>query len=115
MAHILPRRAAALALLAVYRRRLRETRCWLYSRRSRASAGLAVKPRFLEPWKGAYGRNLALVGVVHLLRSVPLFGATAWWAFFAQRERGFTQAQVAGYIFTAYSLGCLGYYLCVDG
>ena len=53
-----------------------------------------------------------LVGLFHMLRSVPLFGATAWWAFYAERERGFTSAQIAFFIICAYGLGCVGYYVC---
>ncbi len=67
---------------------------------------------FLEPWKPQYRRNLVLVGTVHMLRSIPLFGSTAWWAFYAERERGFTSAEVAFYIIAAYGLGCVGYYVC---
>ncbi len=46
------------------------------------------------------------------LRSIPLFGSTAWWAFYAERERGFTATEVAIFIICAYGLGCLGYYIC---
>jgi putative MFS transporter len=66
----------------------------------------------LEPWRGRYRRNLVLVGMLHMLRSIPLFGSTAWWAFYAERERGFTAAQVAVFIISAYGLGCVGYYVC---
>lgn len=101
-----------LVVLSLYRRRLRETRRFVESHRVRERVGLPSKSRFFEPWQSRYRKNLIVVGMVHLLRSVPLFGATAWWAFFAQRERGFSEAEVAIYILTAYSLGCLGYYLC---
>jgi len=47
-----------------------------------------------------------------MFRSIPLFGSTAWWAFYAERERGFTSSQVALYIICAYGLGCVGYYIC---
>ena len=47
-----------------------------------------------------------------MFRSIPLFGSTAWWAFYAERERGFSSQQVAIYIICAYGLGCLGYYIC---
>jgi putative MFS transporter len=47
-----------------------------------------------------------------MLRSIPLFGSTAWWAFYAERERGFSSGKVAVYIICAYGLGCVGYYVC---
>ena len=53
-----------------------------------------------------------LVGLIHMFRSIPLFGSTAWWAFYAERERGFTASKVAFYIICAYGLGCVGYYVC---
>ena len=48
----------------------------------------ADRTPFLEPWRAAHRRNLVLVGLFHMLRSIPLFGSTAWWAFYAERERG---------------------------
>jgi putative MFS transporter len=66
----------------------------------------------LEPWRPRYRRNLVLVGLVHMLRSIPLFGSTAWWAFYAERERGFSSTEVAIFIISAYGLGCVGYYVC---
>ena len=99
-----------LLLLSVLRHRLRETRRFIEVQEGR----LEAEPRqsMLVPWRPRFRRNLVLVGMIHMFRSVPLFGATAWWAFYAERERGFTDDQVAFYIICAYGLGCLGYYLC---
>ena len=66
----------------------------------------------LEPWRAEHRGRLVLVGLIHMLRSIPLFGSTAWWAFYAERERGFTSAEVAFFIICAYGLGCVGYYTC---
>ena len=99
-----------LLVLAVIRRRIKETR-----RFEEVKAGrLHDEPRrsMLEPWREKYRKNLLLVGLAHMFRSIPLFGSTAWWAFYAERERGFTSFQVAVYITFAYGLGCLGYYIC---
>jgi putative MFS transporter len=101
-----------LLLLIPFRRRLRETRRFTEMRAERARGEVHEEVPFLEPWKPQYRRNLVLVGTVHMLRSIPLFGSTAWWAFYAERERGFTSAEVAFYIIAAYGLGCLGYYVC---
>jgi putative MFS transporter len=101
---------APLLVLSFYRRRIRETRRFVAVRAGRAE--LAPEPSMLEPWRPRYRRNVVLVGMLHMLRSIPLFGSTAWWAFYAERERGFTAAQVAFFIICAYGLGCVGYYVC---
>ena len=101
-----------LLLLSVFRRRLRETRRFLEEKAKRDAGESIEKVPFLEPWKPRYRRNLVLVGLIHMLRSIPLFGSTAWWAFYAERERGFSSAEIAIYIIAAYGLGCVGYYVC---
>jgi putative MFS transporter len=101
-----------LLALSFFRRRLRETKRFLEEKEKRDAGETIEKVPFLEPWKPQYRRNLVLVGLVHMLRSIPLFGSTAWWAFYAERERGFSAAQVAVYIIVAYGIGCVGYYVC---
>ena len=101
---------APLLVLSVYRRRIKETRRFEEVRAGRVEAD--PHPSMLEPWRRQYRRNLLLVGLMHMLRSIPLFGSTAWWAFYAERERGFTAAEVAVFIISAYGLGCVGYYVC---
>src|SRR5438552_16322947 len=101
-----------LLALAFFRRRLLETRRFEAEAARRRAGDVAEEVPFLEPWKPEYRRNLVLVGMVHMLRSIPLFGSTAWWAFYAERERGFTAAQVAIYIIVAYGFGTIGYYVC---
>jgi putative MFS transporter len=102
-----------LLLLIPYRRRLRETQRFIELRAAREAGEEIVKEApFLEPWKPKYRRNLVLVGLVHMMRSIPVFGSTAWWAYFAERERGFTSTEVSIYITFAYGLGCAGYYVC---
>jgi putative MFS transporter len=102
-----------LLLLIPARRRLRETQRFLFVKQQRAE-GKTVdeEPPFLEPWKPKYRRNLVLVGMVHMLRSIPIFGSTAWWAFYAERERGFTATDVSIFIIASYGIGCIGYYVC---
>jgi putative MFS transporter len=99
-----------LLVLSVYRRRIKETRRFLEVRAGRVEAD--PEPSMLEPWRPRYRRNLVLVGLMHMLRSIPLFGSTAWWAYYAERERGFSTGKVAVYIICAYGLGCAGYYVC---
>jgi putative MFS transporter len=98
-----------LIALAFFRRQLMETRRF----EARKAAGhTEVDVPLLEPWKPQYRRHLVLVGILHMLRSIPLFGSTAWWAFYAERERGFTAVDVAIFIGLAYGFGCIGYYVC---
>jgi putative MFS transporter len=99
-----------LLVLSVYRRRIKETRRFLEVKAGRVAAD--PEPSMLEPWRPRYRRNLVLVGLMHMLRSIPLFGSTAWWAYYAERERGFSTGKVAVYIICAYGLGCAGYYVC---
>jgi putative MFS transporter len=97
-------------VLSFYRRRIKETRRFEEVRAGRVDDD--PKPSMLVPWRPKYRRNLVMVGLIHMLRSIPVFGSTAWWAFYAERERGFTSGQVAFYIICAYGLGCVGYYVC---
>jgi putative MFS transporter len=99
-----------LVLLSLFRRRLRETARFEAARATGAVVG--DRTPFLEPWRATYRRNLVIVGLFHMIRSIPLFGSTAWWAFYAERERGFTSGEIAFFIICAYGLGCVGYYLC---
>jgi MFS family permease len=103
-----------LVLLTFIRRRLKETRRFVETKQRREDdpTSVAPDPSLLEPWLPQYRRNLVIVGLVNMLISIPLFGATAWWAFFAERERGFSSTQVAIYIICAYGLGTVGYYVC---
>lgn len=70
------------------------------------------RPTPASPWRPPHRRRLVTVGLVHLLRSIPLAGATAWWAYFAERERGFTEVEVAVAVLGAFSAGGIAYYLC---
>src|SRR3954470_20950740 len=67
-----------LGLLSFFRRRLKETRRFIEHRENRDVRLADEEVPFLEPWKPLYRRNLVLIGLAHMLRSVPLFGATAW-------------------------------------
>src|SRR5205085_6985008 len=83
-----------LLVLSVFRRRLKETRRFVEEKARRERGEASHEVPLLEPWKPRYRRNLVLVGMMHMLRSIPLFGSTAWWAFYAERERGFSATQV---------------------
>src|SRR5437764_6783469 len=101
-----------LIILTFLRRRMQETERFVEERGKRERGEAAHRTPFLAAWAPPYRRNLVLVGMVYLMRSIPFFGATAWWAYYAERERGFTTTEVALYILVAYGIGCLGYYVC---
>ena len=97
-----------LVLLSVFRRRIKETRRFLEEQQR----GGAVKQSMWASWRPSNRRMLMAVGIVHLGRSLPLVASTAWWAFYAERERGFTSAQIGFFIIFAYGLGVFGYVAC---
>lgn len=105
-----------LVLLSVFRRRIKETRRFIEDQQRRQEGledGLAVpKQSMWESWRPSNRRMLMAVGIVHLGRSLPLVASTSWWAFYAERERGFTSAQIGFYIIFAYGLGVIGYVVC---
>ena len=99
---------APLVLLSVFRRRIEETRRF----EEQGARGVRPKGSFWEPWQPPYRRMLVVVGIIHLGRSLPLVASTSWWAFYAERERGFTSAEVGFFIIFAYGLGVFGYVIC---
>lgn len=98
---------APLVLLSVFRRKIKETRRFEEERVRRVRHA-----SFWAPWRADNRRMLVAVGIVHLGRSLPLVASTSWWAYFAERERGFTSADVGFYIIFAYGLGVLGFVVC---
>lgn len=103
-----------LALLSVFRRRVKETRRFIEERqrRERGEVSATAKPSMWESWRASNRRMLLIVGIIHLARSIPLIGSTSWWAYYAERERGFTSAEIGFYIIFAYGLGVIGYVVC---
>lgn len=101
-----------LLFLAFFRRRIRETRRFEEHAISVSAAGGSLRVSFFEPWRPAYRRTLVLVGLTHLLRSLPLFGATAWFFYFAEREAGMRPTILYLIFIVAYGFGTLGYWVC---
>jgi MFS transporter, putative metabolite:H+ symporter len=101
-----------LVVVAIARRRLPETARFEEERRRRAEGTSAPKVPLLEPWLPAYRGRLVLVGSVSLLQTLPTSAAVAWWAFYAERQRGLSTEEVATYVIFAYGAGLFGYYSC---
>jgi putative MFS transporter len=101
-----------LVLLSFFRRRLKETHQFEQLKASRERGEVEHAPSFWSPWRRDNRRMLVVVGIIHLGRSLPLVASTSWWAFYAERERGYTSADVGFFIIFAYGLGVLGYVVC---
>jgi putative MFS transporter len=101
-----------LLFLALFRRRLRETQRFQDHADAVVAGGGSLRVSFWEPWRPEYRRTLVLVGLIHLFRSLPLFGATAWFFYYAEREIGMSQNVLYLIFIVAYGFGTLGYWVC---
>lgn len=101
-----------LLILGWLRRRVRETRRFLAYQQALGEGREVERVSFWEPWRPEYRRNLLLVGTVHLLRSLPLFGSTSWFFFYAQREAGIDRTFLFAIFIVAYGVGIGGYGFC---
>ncbi|MGH2759671.1 MAG: MFS transporter [Actinomycetota bacterium] len=101
-----------LVFLAVFRRGVKETQRFQDHAAAVRSGGGELRVNFWEPWRPEYRRTLVLVGLIHLFRSLPLFGATAWFFYYAEREVGMDQNLLYVIFIAAYGFGTLGYWVC---
>lgn len=101
-----------LLALSFFRRRIQETKRFVDYQDAKASGHAVAQPSFWEPWQPEYRRNVVLVGLVHLLRSLPLFGATAWFFYYGEREAGLSPDALRIIFIAAYGIGILGYGVC---
>jgi putative MFS transporter len=101
-----------LLFLAFFRRRLKETQRFQRHAQHAEETGESLHVNFFEPWRAPYRRTLVLVGMIHLMRSLPLFGATAWYFFYAQGEGGLTKTTSELIFLVAYGAGTAGYWVC---
>ncbi len=101
-----------LIFLAFFRRRLKETKRFQAHAEAVTAGGGSLRVNFFEPWRAPYRRTLVLVGLVHLFRSLPLFGATSWYFYFAQREGRLGETTSQLIFLVAYGAGTIGYWAC---
>lgn len=97
-----------LMVLAVLRRRMRETR--MYVARTEGLLGDG-RPGIMDPWQHPWREHMAVLAVVTFLRSFPVFAATAWWIIYAQNEIGVPATISLLLIVGAYGLGIMGHYV----
>ena len=101
-----------LVALAWLRRRLRETRRFAEHQRTLDAEQAAGPGGIWEPWSAVYRWRLLLVGLIHLLRSLPFFAATAWFFFYAEREQGVGENALYLIFLVAFAFGLVGYGMC---
>ncbi|HUB69689.1 MAG TPA: MFS transporter [Acidimicrobiales bacterium] len=101
-----------LLVVGVARRRLPETAMFEAQRHRRSAGSQPPREPLLGPWLPPYRGRLVLVGLVSLLQTLPTSAAVAWWAYYAERQRGLSTGQVATYVIFAYGAGLFGYYTC---
>ncbi len=101
-----------LLFLAFFRRGLKETRRFEHHAEAVRKSGGSLRVSFWEPWRADNRRTLVLVGLIHLFRSLPLFGATAWYFYYAQGEGGLSSTTSELIFLAAYGCGIAGYWVC---
>lgn len=101
-----------LLVLGWFRRRVKETRRFVEYQQALEEGREIRRVSFWEPWRPEFRGRLLLVGTVHLLRSLPLFGSTAWFFYYAQREAGVDRTLLFVMFIAAYGLGIFGYAFC---
>ncbi len=101
-----------LIVLGWYRRRVKETVRFQKFQKEQRQGGHVKRRSFWEPWAPEFRGNLTLVGSLHLLRALPVFGANAWFFFYAQREAGIDRTLMFAIFIVAFGLGLAGYAVC---
>ena len=101
-----------LVVLGWFRRRVQETRRFEEYQAARDAGHDVERVSFWEPWRPEFRRNLMLVGLVHVLRSLPFYASTAWFFYYAQREAGVDRDFLFLIFIVAYGVGIGGYAFC---
>lgn len=96
-----------LIVVAIARRRMRETRLFAQSRRGRAAP--RVLRDLLEPWKTGLRGRIVAVGVISFFRMVAASAAIFWFAYYAEKEAGVSQGLTGLAIALGGITGTLGY------
>ncbi|MFM7718432.1 MAG: MFS transporter [Actinomycetota bacterium] len=64
-----------------------------------------------EPWKPAFRRLLVPIGLAQLLRFTAVSAAAFWWAFYAQRETGMSEATSGLFLAVSGLVGAVGFFV----
>ncbi len=107
--------AIPLLVVAVGRRRLRESRAFVppaLSPRPASGLGRARRPQLPDVWRAPQRARLVAVGMIAFLQGLPAAAAAGWWAYYAEHQ-GHLQPSTAGTFFAiAAALSILGYLAC---
>lgn len=101
-----------LIVLGWYRRRIKETVRFQRFQKEQKQGKHVKRRSFWEPWAPEFRGNLTLVGSLHLLRALPVFGANAWFFFYAQREAGIDRTLMFAIFIGAFGIGIGGFAVC---
>lgn len=93
-----------LLVVALLRTKLRETQRWLQARRGEGGP----KQRMREALRLADRTVLRRVSALYFLSHFALLGAATWWPYYAQVERGFSDASRTLLLAGGYPLGVVG-------
>jgi putative MFS transporter len=96
-----------LLLVGLLRFKLRETGAWLEARREGV---VPERVPFRDVLAGPHRGELILVGAAAFLIHFAMLGASYWFPFFAQRERGFTSGDISVFLAVGFPLGIGGYF-----
>jgi putative MFS transporter len=97
-----------LLLVGLLRFKLRETSAWLEARREGV---VRRRVPYREVLTGAYRHEVLLLSAVYFFAHIGMIAAIAWFTLFAQRDRGFTPADISTFMLVAYPIGMTGYFV----
>ncbi|MGH2687294.1 MAG: MFS transporter [Actinomycetota bacterium] len=95
-----------LLLVGLLRLKLRETGAWLAARKEGV---VRARVPYREVLTGPYRREVVLLSAVYFFAHLGMIAAIAWFTLFAQRDRGFTPADISTFMLVAYPMGMTGY------
>lgn len=96
-----------LALIAFGRRGLRESERHAAVRTDAALDHVSI----WEPWKPQFRRILIPIGLAQFLRFTAVSAAAFWWAFYAQEERGMSEALSGLFLAASGLVGAIGFFV----
>jgi MFS family permease len=96
-----------LILLAIARRRMRETHRYTAVRET--ATGSLDQTSLLEPLRPEYLRNVLAVGLMHFFRFAAVAAGAFWWPYYAQQEAGMSLSLSGLYLGIAGLVGAAGF------
>lgn len=101
-----------LVIMIFLRRRIEETLLFQHRRKVERARGHKREITIWEPWRHEHRYYMIVLAIITFLRSFPVFAASAWWVWYAEREAGLPRDQILLFFMVAFALGIVGYYVC---